>query len=92
MSAAQVDEKRRKQIEDECTKEAWKAGATASATALGLAGATIGGANYFFHGFRTSLGVSGKAALIVSRLAACMLVTPQVHLSSARATSTAVQA
>lgn len=41
-------------------------------TALGLSGAIVGGANYFFHGFRTSLGVSGKAALVVSTAAACM--------------------
>ncbi|KAL3131951.1 hypothetical protein ABBQ38_007647 [Trebouxia sp. C0009 RCD-2024] len=66
MSAGKVDEDRRKQIESDCVSEAWKIGAKSAATALGLAGAAVGGANYFFHGFRTSLGVSGKAALVVS--------------------------
>ena len=73
MSAAKVDEDRRKKIEADCVAEAWKSGATSALTALGLAGAAVGGANYFFHGFRTSLGVSGKAALVVSlMLAYCM--------------------
>lgn len=66
MSAGKIDEDRRKQIESDCVSEAWKIGAKSAATALGLAGAAVGGANYFFHGFRTSLGVSGKAALVVS--------------------------
>lgn len=66
MSAAQIDEQRRKEIGESCTNEAWKAGATASVTALGLAGAVVGGANTFWQGFRRSLGVSGKAALVVS--------------------------
>jgi hypothetical protein len=66
MSAAQLDEQRRQEIGKRCKKEAWQAGTKASLTALGLAGATVGGANTFWHGFRTSLGVSGKAALVVS--------------------------
>ena len=66
MSAAKVDEDRRKEIGEACKAEAWRTGATSALTALGLSGAAVGGANYFFHGFRTSLGVSGKAALVVS--------------------------
>ena len=66
MAAAKVDEDRRKQIEADCVAEAWRTGATSAITALGVAGAAVGGANYFFQGFRTSLGVSGKAALVVS--------------------------
>ncbi len=66
MSAAQLDEQRRQEIGKRCKKEAWQAGTKASLTTLGLAGATVGGANTFWHGFRTSLGVSGKAALVVS--------------------------
>ena len=66
MSAAQVDQDRRQRIGAECEAEAWRVGAKAAVTALGLAGAAVGGANYLFRGFRTSLGVSGKAALIVS--------------------------
>ena len=66
MSAAAIDEERRKQIQAECESEAWAVGGKAAATALALSGATVGGANYFFQGFRRSLGVSGKAALIVS--------------------------
>ena len=66
MSAAQLDEQRRQEIGERCKKEAWKEGAKASLTALGLAGATVGAAHTFWHGFRTSLGVSGKAALVVS--------------------------
>ena len=72
MSAAQVNEQRRKEIQQKCTKEAWQVGGKSALTALGLAGAAVGGANYFFHGFRTSLGVSGKAALVVSSNASCM--------------------
>ena len=72
MSAAQVNEQRRKEIQERCTKEAWKVGGNSALTALGISGAVIGAANYFSHGFRTSLGVSGKAALIVSAAAACM--------------------
>ena len=77
MAAGKLDEDRRKQIESDCVSEAWKTGATSAVTALGLAGAAVGGANYFFQGFRTSLGVSGKAALVVSPthpriLSACM--------------------
>ena len=66
MAAAQVDADRRKQIETDCVAEAWRTGATSAVTALGVAGAAVGGANYFFQGFRSSLGVSGKAALVVS--------------------------
>ena len=66
MAAGKLDEDRRKKIESDCVSEAWKTGATSAVTALGLAGAAVGGANYFFQGFRTSLGVSGKAALVVS--------------------------
>lgn len=67
MSAqAKIDEDKRKQIESDCVAEAWRTGATSAITALGLAGAAVGGANYFFQGFRNSLGVSGKAALVVS--------------------------
>ena len=79
MPSPKIDEDRRKQIESDCVTEAWKTGATSAATALGLAGAAVGGANYFFQGFRTSLGVSGKAALVVSlvlqlaMLACCVL-------------------
>lgn len=71
MSAGQVDNDRRKKIQDDCTAEAWAAGAKSSLTALVLAGATVGAANTFLAGFRRSLGVSGKAALIVSALHAC---------------------
>ena len=66
MAAAKVHEDRRKQIETDCVAEAWRTGATSAVTALGIAGAAVGGANYFFQGFRSSLGVSGKAALVVS--------------------------
>ena len=66
MAAAKVDEDRRKQIETDCVAEAWRTGATSAVTALGVAGAAVGGANYFLKGFRNSLGVSGKAALVVS--------------------------
>ena len=65
MAAAKIDEDRRKQIEAACVAEAWRTGATSAITALGVAGAAVGGANYFLQGFRTSLGVSGKAALVV---------------------------
>lgn len=68
MAAAQVDEDRRKQIETDCVAEAWRTGAKSAITALGVAGAAVGGANYFFQGFRSSLGVSGKAALVVSHV------------------------
>lgn len=68
MAAAKIDEDRRKQIETDCVAEAWRTGATSAATALGVAGAAVGGANYFFQGFRSSLGVSGKAALVVSHV------------------------
>ena len=61
----EVDAIKRQEIGAECTSAAWKAGATSAATALGLAGAAVGGANYFFQGFRRALGVSGKAALVV---------------------------
>lgn len=68
MVAAKVDEDRRKQIESDCVAEAWRTGATSAVTALGVAGAAVGGANYYFQGFRSSLGVSGKAALVVSHV------------------------
>ena len=66
MAAAKVNDDRRKEIETDCVAEAWRIGATSAITALGVAGAAVGGANYFFQGFRSSLGVSGKAALVVS--------------------------
>lgn len=71
MSAGQVDSDRRKQIQDDCTSEAWASGAKSALTALAIAGATVGAANTFFAGFRRSLGVSGKAALVVSAVTAC---------------------
>lgn len=47
MAAVKIDADRRKQIESDCVSEAWKTGATSAVTALGLAGAAVGGANYF---------------------------------------------
>ena len=71
MSAGQVDSDRRKKIQDDCTAEAWAVGVKSAFTALAVAGLAVGGANTFFNGFRTSLGVSGKAALVVSFPLAC---------------------
>ena len=52
-------------------------------TALLVAGAAVGGANTFLAGFRRSLGVSGKAALVVSQrmhAAACQPKPLQANL------------
>ena len=56
----------REQHKDDCVKEALISGAKASALALGTSSLLVGVANQFLPSFRTSLGVSGKTALIVS--------------------------
>ena len=61
--------------QDECTAEATAAGFKAAAQALVAAGTAVGLANQFWAGFRRSLGVSGKTALIVS--------TSKVHYPTA---------
>ena len=57
--------KERDQHKDECLKESLIEGAKASAWALATSGLLVGLANQFLPAFRSSLGVSGKTALIV---------------------------
>ena len=56
----------REQHKDDCVKESLIAGAKASAWALASSSLLVGLANQFLPSFRSSLGVSGKTALIVS--------------------------
>lgn len=52
--------------QEECVQEAMKAGAKAAAWAFATAGSAVFLASHFSHSFRTGLGISGKAALVVS--------------------------
>ena len=54
------------QARDSCVQEAIRGGFIAGITALAAAGLSVGLANHFWPAFRSSLGVSGKTALIVS--------------------------
>ena len=49
----------------DCGQEGVIAGIKGGAWGLGVAGLSVGLANHFSSGFRSSLGVSGKTALIV---------------------------
>ena len=55
----------RDQHKSDCLREALIEGAKASAWALATSGLLVGLANQFLPAFRSSLGVSGKTALIV---------------------------
>jgi hypothetical protein len=57
----------RKQTQEDCVKQSITAGGKAAAWAFATAGTIVFLANQYLPGFRTSLGVSGKTALIVSR-------------------------
>lgn len=59
------DDAEREKHREDCVKEALVSGAKASAYALATSGLLVGLANHFWPAFRTSLGVSGKTALIV---------------------------
>lgn len=56
----------REQQKEDCVRQALISGAKASAFALTVSSLVVGLANQFLPTFRTSLGVSGKTALIVS--------------------------
>ena len=55
----------RKQTQSDCVTEAIWAGAKSSAWAGATSGSLVALANQFWPAFRSSLGVSGKTALIV---------------------------
>lgn len=59
----------REQHKDDCVRESLISGAKASAWALATSSLLVGLGNQFLPSFRSSLGVSGKTALIVSSLA-----------------------
>lgn len=59
--------------QEECVNLGIVAGAKAGAWALGVSGTLVGLSNTFWPAFRGALGVSGKAALIVS-------TPPRTHL------------
>ena len=56
----------REQHKDDCVRQALVEGAKSSAWALATSSLLVGLANQYLPAFRTSLGVSGKTALIVS--------------------------
>jgi len=56
----------RKKTQADCVNESIKTGAKSAAWALATSGSIVLLANQFLPTFRTSLGVSGKTALIVS--------------------------
>jgi hypothetical protein len=56
----------REQHKEDCVKKALVEGAKSSAWAFATASLLVGLANQYLPAFRTSLGVSGKTALIVS--------------------------
>ena len=63
VSIMSVDE--REQHKDDCVRQALVEGAKSSAWALATSSLLVGLANQYLPAFRTSLGVSGKTALIV---------------------------
>lgn len=66
MSKEKSLEELRKQTQDECVRQSLAAGAKAAGWAFATAGTIVFLANQYLPAFRTSLGVSGKTALIVS--------------------------
>lgn len=64
--AAQKQEEERQRVQKDCVWEAAASGGKAAAWAGLCSASTIGLANHFSEGFRHALGVSGKAALVVS--------------------------
>ena len=54
--------------QDDCVREAIFSGSKAAAWAFATAGSAVFLADHFSHNFRTALGISGKLALVVSRL------------------------
>ena len=72
--AAQKQEEERQKVQQDCVWEAAASGGKAAAFAGLCSVSTIGLANRFSEGFRHALGVSGKAALVVSPCFTGMLV------------------
>ena len=72
--AAQKQEEERQKVQKDCVWEAAASGGKAAAFAGVCSVSTIGLANRFSEGFRHALGVSGKAALVVSPRYSGMLV------------------
>ncbi len=75
-----LDELRKKTQED-CVHQSLVAGGKAAAWALATAGTVVFLANQYLPTFRTSLGVSGKTALIVSLSALFSTLSAQEPLS-----------
>lgn len=63
-----MSQSERDQHKDECLKESLIEGAKASAWAFATSGLLVGLANQYLPAFRSSLGISGKTALIVRSL------------------------
>ena len=61
-----LEELRKKTHKEDCVHQSLVAGGKAAGWALATAGAIVFMANQYLPAFRTSLGVSGKTALIVS--------------------------
>ncbi|CAL8467573.1 g7111 [Coccomyxa elongata] len=66
MSKGQSLDELRKKTQEDCVHQSLVAGGKAAAWALATAGTVVFLANQYLPTFRTSLGVSGKTALIVS--------------------------
>ena len=67
-TAAAKQEELRKQTQEDCVKQSITAGAKAAAWVGATSGTAVFLANQYLPAFRSALGVSGKTALIVSRL------------------------
>ncbi len=66
MSKEKALEELRKQTQQDCVQQSLVAGGKAAGWALATAGTLVFLANQYLPAFRSSLGVSGKTALIVS--------------------------
>lgn len=73
------EEEDRRQVQEQCTSEAATAGFKAAGAALAASAVAVGAANTYAPGFRRALGVSGKAALVVSGLSPAAGIRPQLH-------------
>ncbi|KAK9850079.1 hypothetical protein WJX84_008125 [Apatococcus fuscideae] len=78
--AAQKQEEERQKVQKDCVWEAAIAGGKAAAWAGLCSVTTIGLANHFSEGFRHALGVSGKAALMVTPVFGMYFLQSQLSL------------